>query len=289
MATSTKEKREVTIQRLKEHRMTIYFYGNDLVMNRPTKKMWEQLLLPPIRSNRAGRAAVLKHDPVAEFRDSVYMCRDESAPTLFHLPGGAFKGAGKQAALDTPGATKAEIGRLVQVVTPTIHIYGIPRLFMTIVKQAGISKTPDVRTRARFSEFCCAVEFKFYQPITDVDVLNLYANSGMVTGVGDGRAEKGGALQCGSFEPVDPSDQRYQLLVKHGGRAKQLEAIQNPVAFDDTSEEMLAWYESEIVRRGRDSERKTTIPVLEDSGVPMAVAAKSTRKRKAGNGRGARL
>lgn len=284
MAT-TKEKREITIQRLKQQKITIYFYGRDLLMNRPTKKMWEQLLLPPTRTNRAGRAAVLKHDPVAEFRDSVYMCRDGSAPTLFHVPSGAFKGSGTQAALDTPGATKAEIGRLVQVVTPTIHVYGIPLLFMNIVKQAGISKTPDIRTRARFREFCCAVEFSFYQPIADVDVLNLYANAGMIGGIGDGRVGKGGALQCGVFEPIDPDDERYQRLVKTAGRSAQLKAIQHPVAFDDDSEEMLAWFETEIVRRGRESERRTTIPVLEDGGVPMV---KSNGKRKPSSGHGAR-
>jgi len=260
MATESKTKREakvVTIKRLEKRVTTVHLLLHDLLMNRATKKMMEELLLPKATTNRAGRATTLKHDPVSEFRDSVYICRDQSAPTLIHFPSGAFKGAISSAALRTPGATKTEIGQLVQIITPTVYIYGIPLLDMRVVKQAGIRQTPDVRTRALFRTAACSIEAAHYAPVSDVDLMNLVANGGEIIGIGDGRPEKG-KLACGKFELVAFDDERFQQLLKHGARAAQIKALENPVAADVDSEELLAWYESEIVKRGREGERRST-------------------------------
>lgn len=254
--TTKREAKIVTIKRLEKRVTTVHLLLHDLLMNRATKKMMEELLLPKASTNRAGRATTLKHDPVAEFRDSVYICRDQSAPTLIHFPSGAFKGAVSSAALRTPGATKTEIGQLVQVNTPTVYIYGIPLLDMRVVKQAGIRQTPDVRTRALFRTAACSIEYAHYPPVSDVDLMNLVANGGEIIGVGDGRPEKG-KLACGKFELVAFDDDRFQQLIKHGARAAQIKALENPVAADVDSEELLAWYESEIVKRGRESERRS--------------------------------
>src|SRR5262245_12142908 len=143
-----KDVQVIEIQRLETGTTELCLLGKNLLMNRMPKKAWEQLLLPPRQVNRRARQATLKHNPPEEFRDAIYKCRDDKAPTYIHMPDGSIKRAISQAAIDIPGATKAEIGRLVQVITPTIHIWGRPYLHMGIVRMANVGRTPDVRTRA---------------------------------------------------------------------------------------------------------------------------------------------
>ena len=138
----TQDEGEQTVQilQIKRGQIVCHVLGTTpLVMNRMPKKAREQLLLPPRRKNKAQLQQTLKHDPVAEFQDSVYRSRDENSPTLIHLPNGCFKKAIAQAAIDIPGATKAQIGRLVSVTDATVHLYGKPMLYMDVVRLAGPS------------------------------------------------------------------------------------------------------------------------------------------------------
>jgi hypothetical protein len=249
-----------------------------LVMNRMAKKAREHLLLPPRRVNRAGREAVQKHNPPAEFNDSIYRCRDSSAPTLVHIPNGAFKKAMAQAAIDIAGATKAEIGRLVQVIDPIVHVYGIPYLYMDTVRQAGISRTPDIRTRAMFKTWAVELTIRYVRSnIREQDIANLIANAGILVGVGDGRVEKG-TFANGQWAVVRNDDKDWLGIVANGGRAAQIAAMDQPQCCDLDTEEMLAWYETEIIRR--ESNRKTT-------SAPEAVvtAAKVIAKRRRNGGK----
>ena len=66
-----------------------------------------------------------------------------------HLAPGAFKRAIATAALRTPGGNKTEIGQLVSIADP-VFVWGIPSLHSAMVRQGGISKTPDVRFRPIF-------------------------------------------------------------------------------------------------------------------------------------------
>jgi hypothetical protein len=271
------EEKTITIQLLEQGTVEIYFVGKSwLFMNRMPKKAMEQLLLPPLSQNRASRQSVLKHDPVAEFRDSIYRNRDDNAPTLVHIPNNAFKKAMAQAALDTPGATKAEIGRHVQVIDETVHIYGTPYLDMRIVRQAGINKTPDVRTRAIFKSWGGKITVQYTRGIVRENfIANLMANAGIITGVGDGRIEKG-TFAFGAWDVVHENDPRLLDLMKHHGRKAQLAAMQTPIAANEDTEELLAWFESELIRRETDrSKPKKPLPAPE-------VIAASTAKRKNG-------
>jgi hypothetical protein len=86
MAKSTtkisKEVQITAIQRLERATVQMCVLGSSsLVMNRMPAKAKQQLLLPRRTLNKAARESVLKHDPIAEFRDSVYRCREERAPT----------------------------------------------------------------------------------------------------------------------------------------------------------------------------------------------------------------
>lgn len=272
-----REERTISIQLLEQETVEIYFLGKDwLFMNRMPKKAMEQLLLPAPTKNRASRQAVLKHDPPTEFRNSVYLCRDGNAPTAVHIPNNAFKKAMAQAALDTPGATKAEIGRHVQVIDPTVHIYGTPYLDMRIVRQAGISKTPDVRTRAIFKQWGGKITVRYTRGIVrETDIVNLMANAGIITGIGDGRIEKG-TFAFGGWDVVAQDDGALLDLMKHQGRKVQIAALENPVPSNEETEELLAWFESELIVRERD--RKTVKPKI----TPAAVASVGKAKGKNG-------
>ena len=70
-----------------------------------------------------------------------------------------------------------------------------------------------------------------------------------MSGLGDWRIEKGSG-SYGGFEIVDPDDPEFLEIVKEGGRQAQLEALENPVAYDAETEELLGWFDIEIKRRG---------------------------------------
>jgi hypothetical protein len=245
------EKKEETIEilQIEKAKVSLYILGTTpLLMNRMSKKTRETLLLPPLpMRNRAARAEKLKHEPIAEFNEAVYRCQADDAPTLIHVPNGAFKKAIAQAALDIPGATKAQIGRLVSVTDPTVYLFGKPYLHMCPVRPPG--QAPDIRTRAIFPQWACKVTFGFIRRlISERDVLNLVAAAGVITGVGDGRPEKG-ALDFGQWDVVSANDKDWNRIVKSQGRKVQVEAMNSPQAYDAEAEELLAWFNTELLKR----------------------------------------
>jgi hypothetical protein len=211
------------------------------ICNRMSAKAKHELLLPKGRMTAADKQSNLKHNPMQEFRDSFYRSKQEVDPTRAMMT----------AALDMPGAKKAQIGRLVWVAGTYVNLYGVPQISSAVVRSADINRTPDVRTRAILPEWACYVTVRFVRPIlTATAVSNLEAASGMICGVGDWRQEKGSG-NFGAFELVPPDDERFLSVVKRGGRAAQLAAIDDPVAFDEETEELMAWYGEDMKRRGR--------------------------------------
>ena len=71
-----------------------------LFYHRYARKAWQELLLPSGRKTKADRAGLLKHDPIEEYRETVYAHRTDDHPTRFYFPGAAFKKAMSAAALD---------------------------------------------------------------------------------------------------------------------------------------------------------------------------------------------
>ena len=263
--TENKVEQFVTIQRLERGRTTVFLLSTSaLVMNRMAEKARQQLLLPSRRTNQATRDRVLKHNPHEEFRNSVYRCRDLDAPTAFHFPHGAFKKAMASASIDTEGATKAETGRLVKILDETVHVYGLPYLYMDVVRQAGIGRTPDIRTRAMFPAWACKLTVQYITTrIREVDIVNLLANAGDVCGIGDGRTEKG-TFDYGSFELVNANDPRWLDIVNNQGRDAQLNAMEQEIPVNADTAELLSWYDGEIVRREKDRkpEKEATVPKI---------------------------
>lgn len=241
---------EIEILRITHGRFDACILGTTpLVLNRMSDKAMRQLLQPSGRKNAAQRASTAKHDPYAEFQGSAYQDKDPKSPALLQHLSSAFKGAIAGAALDLPGTNQKQIARLTWVVGERVHIHGLPKIFCAITRSADINKTPDVRTRVIVPEWACKITVAFVTPILKHQgVANLLASAGITQGVGDWRTGKGKGTY-GSFELVNEDNPEWLRRMKVGRKA-QLEAMEEPVAYDEDTEELLSWWEREMKSRG---------------------------------------
>lgn len=221
-----------------------------IILNRMAEKARQELLMPRGPKTAAERAGTLKHNPLVEFRSAATQLQDEQAATLLAIPASALKGAIRTAALDQPGLTKSQIGRLTYVEGTTIGIFGTPEVFTTIVRSADAARTPDVRTRCIVPKWAAIASVRFVRPIIREQALaNLIAAAGITVGLGDWRPEKG-AGNYGQFRVAGADDAELLHLMQHHGRAAQIEAMVNPTAHDDETEELLGWFDAEVRHRG---------------------------------------
>lgn len=241
---------EISITEVVEGQMDFCILGTSpLICNRMAQKAWFELLAPKTKT-AADRQGTMKHDPIAEFRASPYRMKTDDAPTVLAVLPTMFKKAMGTAALDMPGAKKTQIGRLINVDWDVMPVFGIPKVFMAITRSADMNKTPDVRTRAIIPEWACRLTVRFQKPIMrETTVANLLSAAGRLSGIGDWRQEKGSG-SYGSFALVSADNADFLRIVKAGGRKAQQAALDKPMAYDDETSEMLAWFEPEMKRRG---------------------------------------
>lgn len=221
-----------------------------IILNRMSEKAKHELLMPKGRKTAVEKATSLKHSPIDEYRASAYTIKDDNAPTLLAILSTAFKGALRSAALDMPGAKKAQIGRLTYIPGELVGIYGLPELFMSITRSADINKTPDVRTRAIVREWACRLSVTYVQPLIRAQaVANLLAAAGITIGVGDWRPEKG-AGNYGQFRLADKDDPEFLKILKRG-RVAQRAAMNadDPQCYDEETKELLSWFDDELKKR----------------------------------------
>jgi hypothetical protein len=153
------------------------------------------------------------------------------------------------AALDMPDVKKTQVGRLVWVKGYSVHLYGVPKLFMTTVRSADINRTPDIRTRAIVPEWACKVTVEFVRPhLSAKSMTHLMAAAGIISGVGDFRQEKGKG-NFGQFSIVNPDDATYQRIIQTGGWEPQDEALRHPEYYDDETRELMEWVTDKITAR----------------------------------------
>jgi len=250
MATKAKAvETEISVTEVLEGEMTFCILGTSpFICNRMSQKAWHELLAPQ-KKTAADKAANMKHEPLREFRDSPYRMAAADAPTVLAVLPSMFKQAMGTAALRIPGVRKTEILQLVNVQWDNMPVYGLPRVFMAITRSADMNKTPDVRTRALLPEWACRLTVRYTKPIIrEQAVANLLASAGRISGVGDWRQEKGSG-SYGAFKLVSADDKDFLRVLKLGREAQQ-EALDNPVAHNDETDEMLAWYDVEVKRRG---------------------------------------
>ena len=220
-----------------------------LIFNAMAEKARLELLIPRGRKTKVERASTLKHVPLDEFRNSTYQHRGDDPPTRLYFPSGGFKKAAMQAALRTAGMNKTETGQTLWVEGLNINIYGAPQIFLAPVKSGGMSKTPDIRTRAILPVWAAEIWLVFIKPSFSSDqVFQLIANAGLVSGIGDWRPERGGGF--GMYDVVGDDDARFAAVLKNGGREAQDAALADPVAYDTETEKLLTLYDVEVGRIG---------------------------------------
>ncbi len=244
-----KTESEVEILELHTKRIAFNIIGETpLILNRFDEKAKQQLLLPPIQKNKAERVTTLKHDPIAEFRSRLYMNRVSEMPALFHLPSNGIHKAVGSAAVDIPGAAKAQMLRLTSVVTPNVNLFGVPMLFCRMVRSGGMNAAPDVRTRPIFPEWAITVEFQVVSSLVkESQLANLVAAAGQIVGLCDWRPQKGGAF--GKFHLAGPDDKDFKRIVEKQSRAAQTEAFNSPAYYDVESEDLMNWFFQEASAR----------------------------------------
>lgn len=251
MATKTASNETISIMEVEKVTMDFHVLGTSpLICNRMSQKVLRELLAPKGKKTAAEKAGSMKHNPVQEFRDSPYRMTGPDSPTLLGFLPTAFKKAMGTAALDMPGAKKAQILRLIYVEGEMLNLWGVPKLFMAITRSADINKTPDVRTRAILPEWAVKLSVTFTKPIMrEQSIANLLAAAGIQSGVGDWRQEKGSG-SYGAFKLVGADDADFNRIIATQGRAAQVEALDNPVAHDLETAELLSWFDVEMGRRG---------------------------------------
>lgn len=241
----------IEVEPLRVGSMTVWLRGRTpLICNRMAGKAMRELLFPRGRKTTAEKQQLLKHDPMAEYRNSM-STRTGKGPTRLIFPSPAVKGSMASAALETKGTNKTQIGRLVWVKDYSCDLYGVPQLFMSVVRSADMNKTPDVRTRAILAEWCLPAVVQFVKPqMSENTIAQLLSNGGIIIGIGDFRQEKGKG-NFGQFEVVTEAD--CKSIIKSGGLKEQDAAIKSPKCFDAESEELLAWFQAEVDQRGKKS------------------------------------
>lgn len=240
----------IEVEPLRVASMQVWLRGiTPLICNRLAAKARRELLCPNGRKNKTQREQSLKHDPVAEYRDSMNV-RAGVGPTRIVFPAPAIKGSMSSAALETKGTNRTQIGRLVWVQNYSVDVYGVPELFMAVVRSADMNKTPDIRTRAILREWCMPATIQFVKPqMNEKAIMQLLSNGGTIIGVGDFRQEKGKG-NFGQYRVVTEAD--CKDIIKAGGLKQQDAAIKNPVCFDSDSEELLGWFREEVKARGKE-------------------------------------
>jgi hypothetical protein len=237
-----------------------------LINYRMSAKSRGQLLYPAPPKNRAEKAATQKHDPREEFQASPYRIsesftsilqsaederrRQNAPPTLLAMPAANFKKALACAALDLPGLQKSQIGRLTWVQGDLIPVFGIPKLFMSVVRNSDMNHTPDIRTRCIIPEWCCNIVVTFVKPLMRANsILKLLTTAGLTMGMGDWRPQKGSGTY-GQFKVVAPDDPDFKRIMSSGGRSEQEKAMAQMDPYDDETAELLTWFDAEMkVRR----------------------------------------
>jgi hypothetical protein len=251
MATKKDELEQVQIVELKRARIVYHVVGETpLLMNSMSVKAQRELLLPRGRKTAVEKQGSLKHEPLQEYRDSIYRAR-RGSDTVLALLNTQFKAALCTAALDIPGAKKAQIGRLTSIEGgERLPLYGVPEIFCSVVRSADINKTPDIRTRCIVPRWACTVEVTYTVPVLNATVISsLFATAGYTMGVGDWRPQKGSGT-FGRWRIVEPDDKDYLDIIKTGGAEAQQAALDDPAPYDNETEELLGWYDVEVKRRG---------------------------------------
>lgn len=241
---------ELRVTALTQARIPIVVVGTTpLIMHEYSRTDVEALTYPPQRKNSAERAASMKHNPREEYRSAMSVTWDPESPTRLMVKREMFKAAICDAALDIPGATKAQIGRLVSIRMHQIPLYGIPRIRHDAVRNSDMKRTPDIRFRPIIEEWCAKFDLYYTIPLLNAHtVASLVVAAGMIRGIGDWRVQKGSG-DFGQWRVTDEDDEEYQAIVAAHNIEAQDAALENPEPYSEQTRDLLQWFDQEVKRR----------------------------------------
>ena len=229
----------LSIDTLERGSVTVVLKGQTgMYHHKMSAKAKHQLLLGGRKKTAAERQQI-KHDPYAEYRDSMHIKRDLFEGTNVVFPAMGIKSAMATSALSVAGVTKANVQRLIFIKDEFVPIFGIPFMRMDVTRSADQNRTPDVRTRAFMPAWYTRCTIEFGKPALSIEsILTLLVNAGVVCGIGDFRQEKGKG-SFGTFEPTnDPIPAEFM------DKEAQWAAIEKPTTFDDETTDLLALYDA---------------------------------------------
>ena len=204
-------------------------------------------LLYPKTMTAADKKNKIKHNPMKEYRDSVH--RQAKGETRIVFPAAGFKGAMCNSAVEISSTSKAQVGRLLWVLGDTVNIYGIPQMWTTMVRNAGINTTPDPRTRAIIPEWATCLKIQYVKPaINETAICRLLETAGLINGVGDFHQQKGKG-NYGQFTLA--TKEEVADIVAMSTMEAQDKALENPQFYDNDTEELYNWYTKERKNRGQ--------------------------------------
>lgn len=250
----TKSKSEigetVTIAEVEQRSMTFNIIGmSPLVPHAMSAGSKISLLYPAPKKNAAEKLTSMKHEPFDEFREAAYQFTDETQGSRLYMPAGSFHAAMASVAIDMVGAKKSQIGRLTSVLGHKIPIFGIPKIWTTVVRSSDMARTPDIRTLPILPEWACSITVEFIGSlIKAASIVNLLGAAGIIIGIGDGRPEKG-KLSMGKFKLVNDSDPDFLRIKKNGGYNAQDSALADPDFYDLETERLLNRFNEERGKR----------------------------------------
>jgi hypothetical protein len=247
--TKTESSSEISIRPLRRASARLRIIGTTpLFQNRMSEKMRQYFLAGGAKKTTAERAEV-KHDPLAEYRNSAEII--PYGPTALGLRLVAVKAAMATAAIETPGMKKTSAQRLIYMPGEYAPLYGTPQLRIDVVRSADMARTPDMRTRCYLPRWGAEIEIQFIIPqLSITSVVTLLCNAGVLIGVGDFRQEKGkGSFGCFRVIGEGEKDAEWDDLVANHGRAAQEAALREPQYANDETAELMEFYVSETRRR----------------------------------------
>ena len=234
---------QVRIQRIASKAYTVTIVGmTGLYLHKMSQKAQRDLLLGGKKKTAAEKQKI-KHDPIQEFRSSMYFSREQSSDAAVFFPAMAIKRAIRTIAVEIEGVKGTQIDRLVYMPAEQISLVGVPVLRMDITRSSDIGRTPDVRTRAYLPTWGTQFIIHAAHPqFSEATIQALLANAGQFIGIGDNRQERG----KGSFGTFMVTEGFPDSLSVDGNKDRQIEAWENPSVDDlhgDTSELFALWGE----------------------------------------------
>ena len=139
-------------------------------------------------------------------------------------------------------------------------------MFMSVVRQKGIDRSPDIRTRTIVPQWACQLSISYASILDDQSVINLLAASGFIQGIGGLRVEKGSG-SYGRYSLVSADDKKWNAVVKSGGRAAQIAALKNPEYYDDETRDLYQWFNEELKLRSSKKSKANGHAVADDEDI----------------------